>query len=186
MLAHLRPALVLTVLFTLLTGIAYPFALTGAAQSLMPLQANGSPVTRDGQVVGSALIGQSFTSARYFQGRPSASAETPYNAAASSGSNLAPSATALVDAVRERVSALGATGPVPTDLVTASGSGLDPDISPEAAAFQVARVAEARGLPPERVRALVEEQARGLDFGVIGQPRVNVLALNLALDALQP
>jgi K+-transporting ATPase ATPase C chain len=191
----LRPALVLLGLFTALTGIAYPLAVTGLAQLAFPTAANGSPVTVGGRVVGSALIGQSFTSERYFHGRPSAttgadpadpakSVEDPYNAASSTGSNLGPSSAVLAEAVKARVAALGG-GPVPADLVTASASGLDPDISPAAAALQVARVAKARGLPEDEVRALVDRSILGRSFGVLGEPRVNVLALNLALDDLK-
>ncbi|WP_421697576.1 potassium-transporting ATPase subunit KdpC [Ancylobacter sp.] len=191
----LRPALVLLALFTALTGFAYPLAVTGIAQLAFPAAANGSPVTVGGRVVGSALIGQSFTAERYFHGRPSAttgadpadpakSVEDPYNAASSTGSNLGPSSAVLAEAVKARVAALGG-GPVPADLVTASASGLDPDISPAAAALQVARVAKARGLPEDEVRALVNRSILGRSFGVLGEPRVNVLALNLALDDLK-
>ncbi len=180
----LRPALVMLFLFTAITGIAYPLAVTGIAQAVFPAQANGSPVSRNDVVVGSSLIGQNFDTPRYFHGRPSATAETPYNAAASSGSNLGPSAATLVEDVKARATAYGGT--VPADLVTASGSGLDPDISPEAAEFQAARVAAARALPVDRVRALIAEQTRARDFVVLGQPRVNVLALNLSLDLLSP
>lgn len=193
---YLRPALVLLALFTLLTGVAYPLAISGIAQTAFPQVANGSPVTVGGQVVGSGLVGQSFSSDRYFHGRPSAttaadpldpgrSKDSPYNAASSAGSNLGPSSAGLDRAVKARVAALGG-GPVPADLVTASGSGLDPDITPEAAAFQVARVARARGLEEGRVRAIVARNTMGRAFGVLGEPRVNVLALNLALDALMP
>lgn len=195
MLAILRPALVLLVLFTLLTGLAYPLAVTGLAGLLAPAQAGGSLIVRDGTVVGSALIGQSFTSDRYFHGRPSATTapdpadpaktvDAPYNAAASAGSNLAPSAKALKDAIAERAAALGSV-PAPADLVTASASGLDPHVSPEGALVQVARVAAARGLPEATVRDLVERHVQGRTFGLVGEPRVDVLALNLALDALK-
>lgn len=191
----LRPALVLLALFTALTGLAYPLAVTGIAQLAFPTAANGSPVIVGDRVVGSALIGQSFTAERYFHGRPSAttgadpadpakSVEDPYNAANSTGSNLGPSSAVLAEAVKARVAALGG-GPVPADLVTASASGLDPDISPAAAALQVARVAKARGLPEDEVRALVNRSILGRSFGVLGEPRVNVLALNLALDDLK-
>lgn len=191
----LRPALALLALFTALTGIAYPLAVTGIAQLAFPATANGSLVTIGGRVVGSALIGQSFTSERYFHGRPSAttgadpadpakSVEDPYNAASSTGSNLAPSSAVLAEAVKARVAPLGG-GPVPADLVTTSASGLDPDISPAAAALQVARVAKARGLPEDEVRALVNRSILGRSFGIVGEPRVNVLALNLALDDLK-
>lgn len=191
----LRPALVLLGLFTALTGLAYPLAVTSIAQLAFPSAANGSPVIVGGRVVGSALIGQSFSSERYFHGRPSAttgadpadpakSVEDPYNAASSTGSNLGPSSAVLAEAVKARVAALGG-GPVPADLVTASASGLDPDISPAAAALQVARIAKARGLPEDEVRALVDRSILGRSFGVLGEPRVNVLALNLALDDLK-
>ncbi|MBB6306415.1 potassium-transporting ATPase subunit KdpC [Xanthobacter tagetidis] len=191
----LRPALVLLALFTALTGIAYPLAVTGIAQVAVPGAANGSQVTVAGRVVGSALVGQAFATDRYFHGRPSATTapdaqdeaktvDSPYNAASSTGSNLAPSSAALAEAVKARAAALGG-GPVPADLVTASASGLDPDISPAAAAFQASRVARARGLPEDEVRALVKRNTMGRTFGVLGEPRVNVLALNLALDGLK-
>ena len=179
---YIRPALVLIALFTVLTGLAYPLALTGIAQALAPVAANGSLVVRDGVVVGSALVGQSFASERYFHGRPSATA-TPYDAAASTGSNLAPSSAALRAAIEARVAALGAA-PAPADLVTSSGSGLDPHVSPAAAMVQVARVAQARGLDAGAVRALVERHVEGRELVFFGEPRVNVLALNLALDGL--
>lgn len=196
MLSLIRPAVVLTLTFTLLTGLAYPLAMTGLAQGVMPRQANGSLILRDGKVVGSELIGQSFASPRYFHGRPSATSaadpadpsktvDAPYNAAASSGSNLGPSSRALADAIRERAAALG-TGPAPADLVTASASGLDPHLSPAAVLVQAERVAAARNKPVERVRDLVQRHVEGRSFGVIGEPRVNVLALNLALDAEMP
>lgn len=196
MLSLLRPALVLTLLFTGLTGLAYPLAVTGLAQGLMPRQANGSLVVRGDRVVGSALVGQAFAGPRYFHGRPSATSVTdpsdatrtvdaPYNAGASSGSNLGPTSKALADAIRARVEALG-SGPAPADLVTASASGLDPHISPAAAQAQVVRVAAARGVAAARVESLVQRHVEGRSFGFLGEPRVNVLALNLALDAEMP
>lgn len=183
----LRPALVLLAAFTALTGLAYPAAVTGLAWALAHRQAGGSVVLRDGKPVGSALVGQPFADPRWFWGRPSATAPVPYNGRSSSGSNLGPSNPALHDAVKGRVAALraadpGNDAPVPVDLVTASGSGLDPHISPAAALYQVPRVARARGLPPERVRALVDEWIERPALGLLGAPRVNVLALNLALD----
>ncbi|HEY5796114.1 MAG TPA: potassium-transporting ATPase subunit KdpC [Bosea sp. (in: a-proteobacteria)] len=196
MTSYLRPSLVLLGVFSLLTGAAYPLAVTGVAQAVFPSQANGSPVLKDGAVIGSALIGQSFASDRYFHGRPSATSaadpqdssktvESPYNAANSTGSNLGPSSAALKQAISERVAALGG-GVQPADLVTASGSGLDPHFSPEAALVQAGRVAKARGLQEDRVRQLVLEQAETRLLGVLGEPRVNVLALNIALDSLKP
>ncbi|MET0341339.1 MAG: potassium-transporting ATPase subunit KdpC [Polyangiales bacterium] len=185
----LRPALVLLALFTLLTGALYPALVTAGAQALFPSEANGSLIAADGQVRGSRLIGQSFTEPRYFWARPSATAPVPYNAAASSGSNQGPLHPALRDAVAQRISTLRAAdpasaGPVPVDLVTASGSGLDPHVSPAAALHQVDRVARARSVPAARVRALVAEHVEPRTFGLLGEARVNVLALNLALDAL--
>jgi potassium-transporting ATPase KdpC subunit len=182
MLQELRPALVMMALMTVLTGIAYPLAVTGIAQAVFPDQADGSLIVQDGKVVGSALIGQSFTRPESFHPRPSYAGDG-YAADSSSGSNLAPTSRKLVAAVRGRATALSAeTGAqVPIDLVTASGSGLDPHISPGAARFQVARVAAARGLPEERVQALVEAQIEARTFGLLGEPRVNVLLLNLAL-----
>ncbi|HEY8878165.1 MAG TPA: potassium-transporting ATPase subunit KdpC [Roseateles sp.] len=185
---QLRPALTLFVVLSLITGLAYPLAVTGMAQVLFPHQANGSLVMKDGKPVGSELIGQAFSDPRHFWSRPSATTPKPYDAANSGGSNLAPTAPALVDAVKARIQALrvadpGNTAPVPVDLVTASASGLDPHISRAAADYQLARVARVRGLPVEQVRALVEQHTEGRWLGFIGEPRVNVLALNLALDA---
>lgn len=194
--AHLRPALVLTLFFTLLTGLIYPLAMTGIGQMLMPAQANGSLITRGGVIVGSNLIGQNFVSERYFHGRPSATSATdpadasrtidaPYNAASSTGSNLGPSSKALLDSVEARAKALG-PGAQPADLVTASASGLDPHISQAGALAQIGRVARARNLPEVQLRSLVERQVEGRDLGILGENRVNVLALNLTLDALRP
>ena len=185
-----RQAIVLLSLMTAITGVLYPLTVTGLAQLIFPGQANGSMVAKDGKPVGSALIGQSFTEPKYFWGRPSATAPDPYNASASSGSNLGPTNPALTEAVKQRIAALraadpGNNAPVPVDLVTASGSGLDPEISPAAAQYQLARVARARGLSPARVQALVNACTRGRQFGLLGEPRVNVLQLNLALDAAQ-
>ena len=186
-----RPALALFAVLAVITGLVYPLALTAVAQGLMPVQANGSLIERNGQVVGSRLIGQAFDDPKYFWGRPSATAPVPYNAAASSGSNLAPSHPALVDAVRARIEALRAaqpetTQPVPMELVTASASGLDPHVSPEAARWQISRVARARGMTPAELDALVQAHTERPWLGLIGMPRVNVLALNLALDARPP
>jgi K+-transporting ATPase ATPase C chain len=188
--ASIRRALVLFVLLTLLTGVLYPLVVTAVAQLLFPAQAAGSIVTRAGQTVGSRLIGQSFSDPGYFWSRPSATTPQPYNGTASSGSNLGPLNPALLDAIRARVAALRAADPgnraaVPIDLVTASGSGLDPEISLAAANYQAARVARARGLSAERVRALIAQHTEGRLLGVLGEPRVNVLELNLALDALK-
>ncbi|MET0505088.1 MAG: potassium-transporting ATPase subunit KdpC [Luteibacter sp.] len=183
----LRNALVLLLLMTAVTGVAYPAVVGGLSALLFPRQAAGSLVERDGKPVGSALIGQSFTAPGYFWGRPSATAPGPNNAAASTGSNLGPSNPALTDAAKQRIAALraadpGNLAPVPVELVTASGSGLDPQISPAAAAFQAGRVARARGLDPARVRELIAAHTEGRQFGLLGEPRVNVLELNLALD----
>lgn len=188
--SHLRPALALFVALSLVTGIAYPLLVTAIAQLAFPVQAHGSLLVVDGRIVGSALIGQSFSAPRYFWGRPSATAPAAYNAGASGGSNQGPSNPVLVDAVKARVAALRGTDPdhgvpVPVDLVTASASGLDPHISVAAAEFQLARVARARNLPVPRVRALVAQHTEGRLLGFIGEPRVHVLALNLALDALR-
>jgi K+-transporting ATPase ATPase C chain len=186
----LRPALVSLLLFTLVTGIAYPLAVTGVARLLFPRQAEGSIVLRDGRPAGSALLGQPFSEPRWFRGRPSATSAVPYNGAFSAGSNLGPNHPGLFRAVRERIAALraedpGNATPVPVDLVTASGSGLDPDISPAAALYQASRVARARSIPENRVRALVASHVRERQFGILGERRVNVLALNLALDELR-
>ena len=188
MIAHLRPCLVLFSLLTLLTGVAYPAFIMAIAQTVFHNQANGSLIMRDGKAVGSDLIGQSFDDPSYFWGRPSATGPTGYNAAASSGSNLGPTNPALLDAIKARVEAIHAAHPdqtksVPVDLVTASASGLDPHISPAAAEYQVVRVAKARKLSEDKVRALIVSQTEGRSFGVMGEPRVNVLRLNLALDA---
>jgi len=186
----LRPALVLFLILTLLTGIAYPLVVTGVAQSLFPAQAGGSLILRDGKPVGSSLIGQNFSDPKHFWGRPSATGPMAYNASASSGSNQGPLNPALTDAVKGRVEALRVADPgnaalVPVDLVTASASGLDPHISLAAASYQVVRVAKARGLAPERVRGLVEMQTENPLFGLLGERQVNVLKLNLALEALR-
>src|SRR5262245_47983463 len=187
MIAHLRPALMSLILLTFITGVAYPLLVTGIAQLVFPFQANGSLVVRDGKVVGSALIGQPFDDPKHFWGRPSATSPYGYNAGASSGSNLSPTNPAQISAVQGRVDVLRAAdpdnkAPIPVDLVTASGSGLDPHISPGAALYQVPRVARERKLSPDAVRALVERHTEGRQLGFLGEPRVNVLALNLALD----
>lgn len=198
MLQHIRPALVMIVCMTLLTGLAYPLAMTGIAQAVFPFQANGSLLQHDGKTIGSALIGQNFASETYFHDRPSATTDTdpadamktvpaPYNAGNSGGSNLGPTSKALLDRVTGDTTKLAAENPgapVPMDLVTTSASGLDPDLSPAAALFQVPRVARARNLPEAKIRELVETHITGRIAGLIGEPHVNILQLNLALDAL--
>jgi len=188
MFAQFRPALVLIILMTVLTGIVYPLLVTAVSQVGMPERANGSLIVREGKPVGSALIGQPFGDPKHFWSRPSATSPYPYNASSSSGSNQGPTNPALTDAVAARIKALrdadpGNAAPVPADLVTASGSGLDPHISPAAAEYQVARVAKARSVDPAKLRALVAEATEGRQLGFLGEPRVNVLKLNLALDA---
>jgi len=196
MLREIRPAIVLVIALTLITGVAYPFAITGIAQVIFPYKAQGSLLERDGKVVGSALIGQEFTSERYFHGRPSATTApdpndstktvpAPYNAANSGGSNLGPTSKSLIERVQgdiEKLKQENSSAPVPADLVTTSGSGLDPDISPEAALFQVPRIAKARNLPENVLRQLIAANTSGRFLGLLGEPRVNVLELNLALD----
>ena len=186
----LRPALSLFVLLSTVTGLAYPLAVTGVAGAAFPEQAAGSLILKDGKPVGSSLIGQNFSDPKHFWGRPSATAPQPYNASASSGSNQGPLNPALVDAVKGRIEALRAADPangtpIPADLVTASASGLDPHISPAAALWQVGRIAKARQLPETQLSALVAAHTEGRQWGLLGEPRVNVLKLNLALDALQ-
>jgi K+-transporting ATPase ATPase C chain len=198
MLRQIRPALVLLVLMTVLTGLVYPLAITGLAQVLFPHQAGGSLIPQDGKIIGSELIGQNFADAKYFHGRPSATTDTdpndatktvpaPYNASNSGGSNAGPTSKALIERVGGDVGALKKEGsaPIPVDLVTSSASGLDPHITPAAAEFQVARVAVSRNLPAERVRALVAQATEDRVLGILGEPRVNVLKLNLALDAVK-
>jgi potassium-transporting ATPase KdpC subunit len=186
----IRPAIVLFLIMTVITGVAYPLVVTGIGQVVFPDQAGGSLIVKNGTAVGSRLIGQSFSDPKYFWSRPSATSPQPYNGVASSGSNQGPLNPALTDAVKSRIDALHAadptnTAPVPVDLVTASASGLDPDISVAAAEYQAARVARVRGIAPDAVRALVAKHTQGRFLGVIGEPRVNVLELNLALDGLK-
>ena len=185
-----RPAIVLFVILTVITGFIYPFVVTGLGQAIFPHQANGSLILKDGKPIGSALIAQSFTDPKYFWSRPSATTPQPYNGTASTGSNLGPLNPALIDAVKPRIEALHAAdpqnkAPIPVDLITASGSGLDPEESLAAADYQLPRVARARGLPEARVRALIAAHTEGRLLGFLGEPRVNVLELNLALDALK-
>jgi K+-transporting ATPase ATPase C chain len=199
MIREIRPAIVLILAMTLITGLAYPLAITGLAGVIFPYQAHGSLLARDGNIIGSTLIGQAFTDAKYFHGRPSAttapdpadsskSVPAPYNAGNSAGSNLAPSAKTLADRIKTDSAALAEENPgvpIPVDLVTTSASGLDPDITPAAALFQVPRIAKARGLEEGRLRVLIEEKTQGRILGIFGEPRVNVLEINLALDALK-
>jgi len=189
--AQIRPALMALLIFTVLTGLVYPLVVTGIAQLVFPRQANGSLIVQNGQTVGSSLIGQQFDNPKYFWGRLSATGPYPYNASASSGSNLGPTNPALLDEVKARVAALqaadpGNTQPIPVDLVTSSGSGLDPDISVAAALYQLPRVARLRGLSESAVRSVVDKYTKGRTLGFLGEPRVNVLQLNLALDGLKP
>jgi K+-transporting ATPase ATPase C chain len=199
MLKEIRPAIVMMVLFTVLTGLIYPLAMTGIAQVVFPRQANGSLIEKDKKVLGSELIGQNFTADKYFHGRPSATTDTdpkdpsktvpaPYNAANSSGSNAGPTAKSLIERIQgdtDKLKAENPNTPVPVDLVTTSASGLDPDITPAAALFQVPRIAKARGLPEAKVRDLVTQSVEGRFLGLIGEPHVNVMRLNMALDALR-
>jgi K+-transporting ATPase ATPase C chain len=190
MLAQLRPAIMVFALLAVITGVIYPYVITGVAQAVFPAQANGGLIYRNGQPVGSALIGQPFDDPKYFWGRLSATSPFPYNAAASSGSNYGPLSSALTDAAQSRIAALKVADPgnnqlIPVDLVTSSASGLDPHISVAAALYQVPRVARARGLSQDQVRALVMQFTEGRQFGILGEPRVNVLKLNLALDGMK-
>ena len=199
MLRQIRPAIMMIVVMTVITGLIYPLGMTGLAQLLFPYQANGSLIEKDGRVIGSALIGQTFTDNKYFHGRPSATTDTdpndptktvpaPYNAANSGGSNLGPTSQVLVDRIKDdakRLQAENPSTPIPIDLVTTSASGLDPDITPAAAEFQVPRVAKARNLPPAKVRTLVADMTQDRFLGILGEKRVNVLELNLALDRLR-
>ena len=189
--SQIRPALMALLIFTVLTGLVYPLLVTGVAQLVFPRQANGSLIVQNGQAVGSSLIGQQFTDPKYFWGRLSATSPYPYNAAASSGSNLGPTNPALLDEVKARIAALQAADPgntqrIPVDLVTSSGSGLDPDISVAAALYQLPRIARLRGLSQSALRLLVDKYTQGRTLGFLGEPRLNVLQLNLALDALKP
>jgi len=187
---QIYPSIMMTILTTVLFGIIYPLAMTGAAQMIFPRQANGSFIIKDGRIVGSTLIGQPFSDPKYFWGRLSATSPFPYNAASSSGSNLGPTNQALVDAVKQRIDALrqadaGSAAPIPVDLVTASASGLDPHISPAAALYQAGRVARMRHVPESTINQLIRQYTEGRQFGILGEPRVNVLELNRALDRLR-
>ena len=185
-LEHLRPAVVMLLLFTLLTGLAYPLAITGIAQVIAPGTANGSIVLKDGKPIGSELIAQAFAKDTYFWPRPSAAGANGYDGASSSGSNLGPTSPKLIERIKAEATRYPGDGPVPADAVTASGSGLDPHISPENASRQAARVAKARGMTIDQINVLIENHTEGRDLGFIGEPRVNVLMLNLALDAASP